>query len=378
MKIGIDARFFGIKQKGLGRYTQKLIENLEKVSAERKSEAQYYIFLRQENFDEYQPKNPRFRKIMADYRWYTFSEQIFFPFLLYRCKLDLVHFPHFNVPIFYFKRFIVTIHDLTLIHFPTVKNSTLHPVFYGVKFMAYKLAIRSAIARASAIIAISNFTKKDILDNYGKGLRRKIAVTYEASEDFCMFSPDRGGDVLQKYGIMKPYLIYVGNAYPHKNLDRLVMAFAAVLREKKDIQLLLVGKNDYFYEKLKKLVRKEKIGNILFLSDVSDYELDILFHASLANVFPSLYEGFGLPPLEAMSKGVPVISSDHPCMREVLGDSAYFFDGKNLDAISGAMKKMIDDRSIREALVEKGYAQIRKYSWKKMAHETLQIYLGKK
>ncbi|EKE10871.1 MAG: glycosyl transferase, group 1 [uncultured bacterium] len=375
MKIGIDARFFGIKQKGLGRYTQKLIENLEKVSAGNNLDAEYFIFLRKDNFDEYEPKNPKFKKILADYRWYTFSEQVFFPFLLYRYKLDIVHFPHFNVPVLYWKKFIVTIHDLTLIHFPTMKNSTLNPIFYWLKFFVYKLVIRLAISRSLSIIAISNFTKKDIIDNYGKFLEKKIRVTYEACEDFRMCSAGESNDILQKYGIIKPYLIYVGNAYPHKNLDRLVLSFAGVLREKKDIQLVFVGKNDYFYENLRKLVEKEKVGNIFFLSDVCDYELDILFHNSVSNVFPSLYEGFGLPPLEAMSKGVPVISSDHPCMREILGDSAYFFDGKDISSIEKAMRRIIEDEDLRRSLIEKGYRQIKKYSWKKMAQESLQIYL---
>lgn len=372
MKIGIDARFLGIKQKGLGRYTQKLVDNLEKIDLTN----EYFIFLRKENFGEYEPKNPRFKKVLADYHWYTFAEQIFFPFALYKHNLDLVHFPHFNVPIFYCKKFVVTVHDLTLLHFPTVKNSTLHPIFYRIKFLAYRLAIHLAIARAQKIITISQFTKKDIIANYGAGVEKKVFVTYEACEDFCMLDAKNSGDILQKYGIIKPYLIYVGNAYPHKNLERLLRAFAGVLKENNDLQLLLVGKNDYFYENLKKLANKENIKNILFLSDVSDYELDILFHNSLANVFPSLYEGFGLPPLEAMSKGVPVISSDHPCMREVLGDSAYFFNGIDVVEISEAMKKIISDDTLRKALIEKGYEQIKKYSWKKMAQETSDLYLS--
>jgi glycosyltransferase involved in cell wall biosynthesis len=168
----------------------------------------------------------------------------------------------------------------------------------------------------------------------------------------------------------------VGNAYPHKNLDRMVVAFAEAFGETKDFQLVLVGKDDYFYQRLRKTVGEKKIADIIFLSDVSDYSLDVLFHGSVANVFPSLYEGFGLPPLEAMSKGVPVISSNHPCMREVLGESAYFFDGENIQSIADAMKKIILDNELRKSLIKAGYEQIKKYSWKKMAKETLEIYLS--
>lgn len=375
MRIGIDARFFGIKQKGLGRYTQKLIEKLEKISTQSGDfDNNYFIFLKSENFEEYKPKSSNFKKVLADYHWYTFAEQIYFPLILYRHKLDLVHFPHFNVPILYFKRFIVTIHDLTLLHFPTVKNSTLHPIFYQIKFLGYRLVIWLAVLRSEWIIAISEFTKKDIISNYGASVARKISVTHEACEDYCMFSPKNAKDILPKYGIIKPYLIYVGNAYPHKNLERLVLAFAKINNEKKDLQLVLVGKDDYFYKRLRSMVSDHGIENIIFLSDVDDCELDIFFHYSIASAFPSLYEGFGLPPLEAMSKGVPVISSDHPCMREVLGESAYFFDGEKVDAIAFAIKKIISDDDLRQELIKKGYLQARKYSWKKMAEETLKIY----
>ena len=118
MLIGIDARFYGSIGKGLGRYTQKLIENLEKTDQENR----YVVFLRKENFDEYQPQNPNFKKVLADYRWYSFAEQLFFPRLLRKYNFDFVHFPHFNVPLLYRKKFIMTIHDLILIHFPTHRS----------------------------------------------------------------------------------------------------------------------------------------------------------------------------------------------------------------------------------------------------------------
>jgi glycosyltransferase involved in cell wall biosynthesis len=372
MRIGIDARFFGIKQKGLGRYTQKLVENLEKVAISDGN--QYFVFLKKDNFDEYQPKNPNFQKVLADYQWYTLAEQIYFPWILYKYKLDLVHFPHFNVPIMYCRKFVVTIHDLTLLHFPTVHSSTLHPILYRIKFLAYRMAIKLAVMRARDIITISQFSKKDIIENYGGAIEKKIFVTYESAEDYCMFSAKNAQEILQKYGIIKPYLIYVGNAYPHKNLERLVLAFAQVLQASPELQLVLVGKRDYFYDRLHKLILDKQIRNIILLSDISDHTLDVLFHQSIANIFPSLYEGFGLPPLEAMSKGVPVISSDHPCMREILGESAYFFDGKNIDSIVEAIEKIIEDKELRQDLIVRGYEQAKKYSWKKMAQETQTIY----
>ena len=120
MRIGIDARFYGSQDKGLGRYSQKLLENLEKIDGG--SDREYLVFLRQKGFEQYQPGASNFKKVLADYPWYSWSEQILFPWRLYRYHLDLVHFCHFNVPIFYWKKYVVTIHDLILFHYPTVRN----------------------------------------------------------------------------------------------------------------------------------------------------------------------------------------------------------------------------------------------------------------
>jgi len=392
MRIGIDARFFGSIGKGLGRYTQKLIENLEKTD----SENQYVIFLRKENFDEYRPKNKNFQKVLADYRWYSFSEQLFFPKLLYKYKLDLMHFPHFNAPLLYRKKFVLTIHDLILIHFPTVRSSTLSPVFYWFKFLAYKIVIWSAVHRCKKIIAVSKFTKKDILNVYKDIPENKIEVTYEACENLYATGPDRSDEILRKYGIIKPYLIYIGNVYPHKNPERLVLAFkklekirgdihprtnennAASLADSKNIgvgvKLAFVGSEDYFYRRLKNFSAENEAKNVLFLEFVPDSDLGALLRSAEAYIRPSLYEGFELPPLEAMSEGVPVLSSDHECALEILGDSALYFDGKNTDDMISAILKILSDGELRKRLIKKGYEQVKKYSWEKMARETLEIY----
>ncbi len=371
MRIGIDARFFGPIGKGLGRYTQKLIENLEKVD----NTNQYFIFLKAENFEEYQPKNKNFQKVLADFRWYTFAEQIKFPRLLRKYDLDLMHFPHFNVPLMYDRKFIVTIHDLILIHFPTTKSSTLLPVFYWLKFLAYKIVIRSAIVRSQKIIAVSNFTKKDILKTYPKIKEEKIIVTYESAEDFCILTPhNKHEEIMARYDIIKPYVIYVGNAYPHKNLERLILSFREIVKTEKNLKLVLVGKEDFFYKRLKSFVSKEKVGNIVFADYVPDHELDTLYRNAVLFIWPTLYEGFGLPPLEAMSKGLPVVSSNHDCMKEILVESAYYFDGKNISDISRAIQIVLKDEKIKNELIVKGYEQAKKYSWKRMAQKTLDLY----
>jgi glycosyltransferase involved in cell wall biosynthesis len=370
MRIGIDARFYGPIGKGLGRYTQKLIENLERVD----SDNQYFIFLKKENFGDYQPKNKNFEKVLADFHWYTFSEQLKFPKLLRKYKLDLVHFAHFNVPIFYFGKFVVTIHDLILLNFSTKRNSTLSPFLYWIKFLAYKIAINSAILRSSRIIAVSKFTKKEILRNYPSIPEEKITVTYEACDDYCLFNPKKYREILPRYGIMKPYLLYVGNVYPHKNPERLLSAMKIISAQIPELKLVFVGGEDYFYDRLQTIAREEEMENIIFAGFVPDYDLDMVFRSALAYVRPSLHEGFELPALEAMSHGTPVIVSDYECSREILEESAHYFDGTDEKSIAQAIKKIFEDESLRQTLIKKGYEQIKKYSWKKMAQKTLDLY----
>ncbi|HEX8974509.1 MAG TPA: glycosyltransferase family 1 protein [Patescibacteria group bacterium] len=369
-RIGIDARFFGSLGKGLGRYTQKLIENLERIDREN----QYVVFLRKDNFDEYVPKNPNFHKVLADYRWYTFSEQLFFPRLLKKHDLDLVHFPHFNVPLLYRRKIVVTIHDLILLHFPTLRSTTLSPIWYWIKYLAYKWVIGSAVSRARHILTVSEFTKKDILEHYSKA-KNKISVTYEACENGQEKERKNDSQIIRKYGIMKPYLLYVGNAYPHKNLERLIDAFGQLLQGNPELMLVLVGKEDYFYGRLKAYARAKGIASVIFAGFVPDDELGQFYADAQAYVFPSLYEGFGLPPLEAMKELVPVICSNHECMQEILGDAAYFVDAHSQNELANGLDEVLANEKLRQALVEKGKKQIKKYSWEKMAQDTLAAYV---
>lgn len=391
MKIGIDARFYGSIGKGLGRYTQKLIENLEKISGN--SEDQFFVFLRKENFDEYQPKNKNFQKVLADYQWYTISEQINMPRILNKYNLDLVHFPHFNIPLLYRKKFIITIHDLILLHFPTIKSTTLNSILYWIKFLTYKIVIRSAILRSKAIIAVSNFTKNDILNNYSVP-DEKISVTYEAADlppttflknsnrnnDISTLKKVMGGEILEKYKITKPYVMYVGNAYPHKNLETLVLAYEDI--SDKNLKLVLVGKEDYFYQRLKGLAEKISAkggpayggSNVIFTGFVPDEELDAVYKNSLFYIFPSLYEGFGLPPLEAMIRKIPVASSDITCMKEILGENAFYFNANKKENISRVINEFLNNKELREKLAENGLKWAKKYSWEEMAKKTLGIY----
>lgn len=309
-KIGIHAQFFGPRDKGLGRYTENLIKNLEKIDKTN----QYFIFLRKERWNDYQSENPNFKKVLVS--------------KLKKYSLDLIHFTYFKVPIFYKRKFVVTIHDLILSHVCFLKR------------LAYKIILKSALKRAEKIIAISEYTKKDILKHY-KINPDKIKVIYEGVTPARSAKRSFGGRG------EKPYILYVGNDYPHKNLKRLTSAFKKL---NLDYQLVLI--TDF----------------------VNDRELDKLYKNASLYVCPSLHEGFGLPALEAMKRGVPVASSNATCLPEILGKAAIYFNPLDVNDIAEKIKKILLDEDLRKRHIEKGFKQIRRYSWRKMAEETLKIY----
>ncbi|HCJ52485.1 MAG TPA: hypothetical protein DIS62_03065 [Candidatus Kerfeldbacteria bacterium] len=368
MKIGIDARFFGPLGKGLGRYTQKLIEHLEKIDAVNS----YVIFLRKENFEAYSPSRPNFSKILADFRWYSLEEQIKFPRVLQNAHADFVHFPHFNVPIFYRGLFCVTIHDLILTHYPTLRATTLSPLRYGIKHHAYLHVIRRAIRKAKKIITVSEFTKHDISKSFSVS-GEKIAVTYEGVEAPSQLEINANQHA--QHGVSKPYILYVGNAYPHKNLERFIDAFGEIRREFPSLTFVVVGKDDYFILRLKEYVRHKGLAtSVVFTGFVSDVDLFLLYQRARAFVFPSLYEGFGLPPLEAMINGTPVIASNATSIPEILGDAAQYFRPDNIHDMIQSIRAVHTNDNLRKQLIERGNRRVERFTWDAMARSTLDIY----
>jgi len=384
-RIGIDARFYGPLGKGLGRYTQEIVDNIINIDVDN----DYVIFLSPDNFDEFliAPNNlSRVKKLKVNIRWYTLKEQLLFPFYLKKERLDLIHFPHFNVPIFIFNKFIVTVHDLILTKFPTVRATTLSPVIYKLKNLAYRLVIWLALKRSQKIITVSEFTKNDIIDQFHVS-PSKIVVTYEGVANLAkghdtlfVQKLDEEG-TLERYKIKDNFLLYIGNAYPHKNLEGLVRVFFQVLKKCPHLRLVLVGKSDYFYERVKTYARSLNLyqenqaeSPIIFPGYVPDTELEVLFKRALFYVFPSLYEGFGLPPLEAMAKGCPVLSSNKSSMPEILGEAASYFNPESDTQMEAAIEAMLSSADLREGLVHKGYEQAKKYNWWECAYVTYKIY----
>jgi glycosyltransferase involved in cell wall biosynthesis len=273
-----------------------------------------------------------------------------------------------------------------LTHFPTLRATTLAPIIYRLKNLAYRLVIFGAIKNSQKIITVSEFTKEDLINQF-KVNPEKIAVTYEGvanlskGRDSLFAAKLDNRETLKKYHIVNDFLLYVGNAYPHKNLDTLLNVFAKLNREKPGLRLVLVGKEDYFYTRVHEsaaalnLWRENDINSpVVFPGYVPDEQLEVLYQEAQVYIFPSLYEGFGLPPLEAMAKGCPVLSSDCASLPEILGDAALYFNPRDEADMLFKISKILSDDSLRKSLSEKGLEQVKKYSWWQCAYQTLMVY----
>lgn len=371
MNIGIDARFVGPQGTGLGKYTEKLIINLAQIDKKNS----YFLFLKKSNWD-FLKVGKNFKKIPADINWYSLEEQIKLPQIFNSQNLDLLHIPHFNVPIFYKKKFIVTIHDLIHHSFAENSVSTRNWPIFQIKRFAYKYVIRGAIRKSEKIICPSNFTKSRIMGIFGVD-SDKIVVTYEAAEDeyFKNTQKPQSQKIIKKYNIKVPFIIYVGNAYPHKNLERLLAAVKIVNQEGLKVYLVIVSARDAFWERLKREVVSKDLVNMVIMTDyIPAWELSVIFRNASAYVFPSLSEGFGIPGLNAMAAEIPVVASDISPLAEIYGEGALYFDPGDVDDIAVKIKNVLLDNKLRSDLVKRGVDQVKKYSWKKMAKETLGVY----
>lgn len=375
MRIGIDARFFGGEQsKGLGRYTQKLIEHIVQIDKTNS----YVLFLPETEIKRWASPPANVTLVRAPYRWYSVAEQIFMPWLIAKQKLDLMHFPHFNVPLFYRGPFVVTIHDLIISRFPTERATTLGPITYKLKQLAYHLVIRHAALRSRHIITVSEYSKHDLMD-YFKLPAERITVTYEAVDPFSpavTITPEHRVVVQTRYALPESYLLYVGNAYPHKNLETLLTVMQTLKKSGQlKHHLVCVGKADYFYLRLQQQAWALNVDDVVhFPGFIPDKDLAAVYAGAFAFIFPSKYEGFGLPPLEAMLYNTPVLASSSSCLPEVLGASALYFDYQDVSGIIQQLQRLETETNLREKLITRGQLQVSGYSWGRMTKETLALY----
>ncbi len=363
MRIGIDARNDGT---GVGRYTFSLVRELARIDQEN----EYVLFLRRKRFENFVAPAPNFRAVETDIEWFTLREQLLLPRLVARERLDLVHYPNVTVPLLETTPFVVTIHDLNYLDAASIFGDGVDgkSLRRGLLTAGYRLELRK-VRRARRLIAVSRATRDTVLSALGID-PEKVTVTHEAADLPGGIEPDP--TVLERHGIVGPFFLYVGSAYPYKNLPRLIDAFALVAG---DLQLVLAGDHEQFEESLRRRARERGIERrVVFPGRVSEGELLALYEAARAYVFASLQEGFGLPGLEAMAAGVPVVAARAGSLPEVYENAAEYCDPLDVESIAGAMSNVADDEVLRTRLSARGRQRAAGFSWTNTAEQTLAVY----
>lgn len=363
MKILIDARLYGPENAGLGRYVTNLIEQFSKTD----TKDNFIVLLRKKYYESLVfPSN--WKKVLADYRHYSFAEQIKLPAVINKENPDVTHFPHFNVPILFKGKYVVTIHDM-LMHKSVGKSATtLSAPIYLIKRIGYKYVFKNAVRKAKLVIVPTNTIKKELIKEYKLNVD-KVIVTYEGFDEKIKNSMSKVVD--------GKYFVYAGNAYPHKNLISLIKAINILdTKYNQKVFLAIASARNIFTQRMEILVQKLSMKSyVKILGFVPDEKLGSLFRNSEGFVFPSVSEGFGLPGLEAMASGTLLLASNIDVFKEVYRDNAIYFDPQSPESIAEAMNKTIlMSKDERKKRIEKSEKFVKIYSWDKMAKETLGVY----
>ena len=354
--IAIDAR---IINSTTGRYVERLLTYLQEID----STNVYSILVRKKDKEFWKPTAANFMVKVADFDVYSFAEQIGFTYLFRRLNPDLVHFVMPQQPILYKGKKITTFHDLTLVK---TYNSDKNWLIFHSKQLVGKFVFKKVAHDNNHLIAISKYTKKELIE-FAHVDDDAVTVIYE--------STDIAQGASKHYKLpYKSYLLYVGQQSDYKNIRRLGDAHQKLLKTYPDLGLVLVGKKNASALTNEAYFDKKEYKNILFTDYVPDNQLNWLYSHATAYVFASLMEGFGLPALEAMGHGTPVISSNATCLPEIYGKAAHYFDPTNTDDMTRAITEVLGNEKLRQKLSIAGYEQIKKYSWKKMAQQTLKVY----
>lgn len=355
--VVIDARESGTST---GRYVDKLIENLHTLQPQH----DITLLAKKHRVAALQQLAPSFAVVECNVKEFTFGEQFALKKQIESLQPDLVHFPMVQQPAFYTGRVITTMQDLTTVRF---RNPSKNALIFWAKQQVYKWLNRRVARKSAAIITPTEFVRQDVAA-YCRVPLEKITVTLEAADAIT-----EKAEPLDTLG-HKRFLMYTGRPTPHKNLGRLIDAFVLLQKTYPELVLVLAGKKDANYTRHGARVQREDIQNVLFTGFVSEGQLRWLYENCAAYVFPSLSEGFGLPGLEAMVHSAPVVSSNATCLPEVYGDAAEYFDPLDVDNMAKKISSVIDDETKRNNLIQKGTAQAAKYSWRRTAEQTLEVY----
>jgi glycosyltransferase involved in cell wall biosynthesis len=335
---------------------------------------EWVIFLNKLEFSKfYFPKNVK--KVLVDAPIYSLAEQTKFLSILYKEKCDLVHFTHFNVPIGYRRPFVVTIHDTTINFYPGKKFDK----WYHKK--GYDAIMTNAVRSSKKIITVSENTKKDVIRLYNITPEKIKPIWIAPSEEFVPITDTEKIEIKKKYDLPEHFLLYTGNWREHKNLVGLLKAFHRLVKsdelkvKNKGLFLVITGKPDPHYPEVLETIKELGLEKSVKIPGLVDFEdLRKLTAAATVYVFPSFYEGFGLPPLEAMKCGTPVCASNVSSIPEVCEDAALLFDPEHVDEMAEKIQSILSDESLQKKLIQKGFERVKKFSWDDCATETFSSY----
>ncbi|MBN1400017.1 MAG: glycosyltransferase family 4 protein [Anaerolineae bacterium] len=368
MRIGIDARLTHYRQAGISRYTVQLIDALSRLETPPGEAEDEFVILQSFRAPEPLLDAPRFTRRRIFTPSHHRLEQLILPIEISSLGLDVLHSPDFIPPFRRNCRSVITIHDLVFL---------LYPHFLTKDAARYYGQIDQAVRRADAIIAVSEATKRDTMRLLGVS-ERKISVIYEAASPF--FRPLEDDSLLARvqarFQIRGDYVLFVSTIEPRKNVAGLLRAFRRLLDAyHPDVQLVVAGEKGWLYDDVFQLASDlHLLDDVLFVGRVSTEELLWLYNAAQLLVAPSIYEGFGLTPLEAMACGTPVVASNVSALPEVVGDAGLLVDPKDPEEMSVAIWRVLDDAEMRASLIEKGLRRAAVFSWDKAAQETLELY----
>jgi glycosyltransferase involved in cell wall biosynthesis len=366
VRIAIDARKLG--DFGIGTYVRNLLRQL----ARQDTANEFVVLCRDVDCDMVDELGPAFRPVVEMARGYSIAEQFAVPLDLRREGAELFHAPHYVLPALTPCRSVVTIHDCIHLRFPQYLPSR-----FGYAYA--RAQMWTATHRAGRVITVSEASKRDIL-RYFRVPESRIDVIYNAIDDRFWQEPaaEEIARVRERYRLTDPFVLYAGNIKPHKNLERLIESFHLLRQnspELRDVQLLIIGDEISKYAALRRAVHRHKLHkHVRFFGFVSDQTLAALYRLADVFVFPSLYEGFGLPPLEAMASGTPVITSNVSSLPEVVGNAALMIDPYEPAAISDAIRRVLTSAELRADLRRRGLARAREFSWERSIRRVREIY----
>jgi glycosyltransferase involved in cell wall biosynthesis len=360
LRIGFDARLLGAL--GIGRYISGLLPALADALEER-----LVVIARRQDVAIIRALTAgRGQLIPSDAAQYRLGEQSVLPFKLARAGLSVVHFPHYNLPIAFPGRFVTTIHDLFSYQFPEIHSSVMPRA-------VNRLLIENAVRRSAAIITPSSATADEVAARFPQ-VRARIQPIAEAADDRFseIRNPAAEASWLKYYRITPPYLLYLGQWKAYKNVPLLIEAFSRLRSRRPDCQLVLAG-HDPRHPEVPAAAAQLPPGSVVLPGRVADDAVPELYRAASAVVMPSLAEGFGLPALEAMACGVPIVCSDIPVLREIADGVAIFCDPADPTSFTDGMLEALG-RQPGDQWSKLGVTQARRFSWQRAAQETIAVY----